>query len=137
MNTNFGDYFGSRFVSAADLQAPTTVTIERIDSEDFARPGEPARRKPVLHFRGRQKALVLNKVNAYALAATHGKDMSKWVGASIQLKPETTTFGGKPTPCIRTYPVSGEVNGHVLVQQAPPAKKAPAAEQLIDDEIPW
>jgi hypothetical protein len=137
MNTNFDDYFGSRFVSAADLQAPTIVTIEKVDGEDFARPGEPAKRKPVLYFRGRQKALVLNKVNAFALAAAHGKDMSRWIGARIQLRPETTTFGGKPTPCIRTYPVSGEVNGHVLVEQAPPPAKKGPAEELVDEEIPW
>ena len=136
-STKFDDYFGSRFVSAADLPAAATVTIEKIDDEDFAKPGEPAKRKPVLYFKGRQKALVLNKVNALQLAATHGKDMAKWVGAKILLKPETTVFNGKSTPCIRTYAVTGEVNGQLVMGNAPPPPKAAPATEVIDDEIPW
>jgi hypothetical protein len=146
---NFDDVFGSRFVNAADLSGAVTVIIEKIDTEDFARPGEAEKRRAILFFRGRKKGLVLNKTNAIAIASSFGKNMKEWIGRGIVLKPEMTLFGGKQTPCIRVYPLEGEgeVNGEPM--PTPPRKAAaakpepklkppePEPEEIVDDEIPW
>lgn len=138
----FDEVFGSRFVTAADLTGPVTAVIDKIDAEDFARPGEPEKRRAILYFRGRKKGLVLNKTNAYSIASTCGKNMTEWVGQRIQLKPETTLFGGKQTPCIRVYPLEGEADiepaqpRRAAAKPEPKPKPEPAAE-ILDDDIPW
>ena len=123
---NFDEVFGSRFVNAADLSGPVTVIIEKIDAEDFARPGEAEKRRAILYFRGRKKGLVLNKTNAIAIASSFGKNMKEWIGHGIVLKPEMTLFGGKQTPCIRVYPLEGE--GEVKRADADSAKKGSGGE---------
>jgi hypothetical protein len=137
MSMHVDDFYSSRFVSAADLKAAETVVIEKVENEDFSKPGEPSKPKPVLYFKGKSKGLVLNKTNSSALADTLGKDMSKWIGIRIQLRPERTTYGGKPTPCIRTYHVEGEVNGRPVAAPAAARKPEPEAAPIVDDDIPW
>ena len=60
-----GEVFGGEHLKSADLQGRrVVVTIERVSMvkyEDGA--------KPVLHFVGKDKGLVLNKTNANILAS--------------------------------------------------------------------
>jgi hypothetical protein len=79
---NVSDFFSSKYFSAADLNGVThTVQIARVETETM----QDGRRKPLLHFAGRQKALVCNKTNALSIASRYGPDMTAWVGRSIEM----------------------------------------------------
>jgi hypothetical protein len=127
MADDFDDLYGSRFLSATDVKAPVTATIERIDHESFARPGEPTRVKAVAYFKGGKKGMVINKTNANTLALAFGKKFADWPGKRVTVKAEPTNFGGKPTQGLRLYPV----NGAEKIAPPPPPKSD------MDDEIPW
>lgn len=93
------EVFASRFVSAGDLRGQevelviSDVAIEDIDHDGTA--------KPVIKFEGHRKSLVLNKTNAKAIAKLHGDVMDEWVGKTVTLYPDETTFKGETVPCIR------------------------------------
>lgn len=60
-------------------------------------------KKIVLDFQeGSGKRLALNVTNARMIAMLVGtEDHTSWVGMRITLKPDITTYQGKPTRCIR------------------------------------
>jgi len=58
-----GAAFPGQFIKAADLQGKrVSVVIDRVEMEDIG--GET---KPVVHFRNKERGLVLNKTNANAI----------------------------------------------------------------------
>jgi hypothetical protein len=79
---NYDDFHASRFLGVADLNgASHIVQIERFSSEQM----QDGKVKPVIHFVGKQKALLVNATNWGALGAAFGKDLNSWVGRSIEL----------------------------------------------------
>ncbi len=102
--------FPSRYLCCDDLQGNAveaviaTVTIESIGDDVV---------KPVIHFIGAKKGLVLNKTNALAIAATYGNETDDWLQRPIVLFPTTTPFRGIDVACIR-----------VRVNPQPPQTKA-------------
>jgi hypothetical protein len=88
----------SSFLKVEDLQGrKVNVTIERAPVEKV---GED--NKIVLYFEGKDKKFPLNITNARMLEMLTGSDDSdNWVGTAITLKPDITTYQGKPTKCIR------------------------------------
>jgi len=102
--TNFAydDLYGSRFLAAADIKAPVNVVIDRVEHQTFERDG---RTKAVIFFKGKSKAMVVNKTIAETLSASFGKEFSNWHGKSITLRPESVMFSGKSVPALRAYPV--------------------------------
>lgn len=139
--TDYDDLYGSRFLAATDLKGPVTVTIERIEYEQFTRPGEPTRTKAVAYFKGGKKGMVINKTNAANLAAAFGKAFPNWVGKRVTIRPEQTMFAGKPTRGLRLYPAAnGGPPIPAIAPQAPPPEPPPEPPPLQDelsDEIPW
>jgi hypothetical protein len=133
---DFDDFYGSRFLSASDVKAPVNATIERIDFEQFTRPGEPTRTKAVVYFKGGKKGMVINKTNANTLAEAFGKKFAGWVEKRVTVKAEPTTFAGKLTRGLRLYPFNGEA---IAAPAAPPPPKAPPTNSgaEFNDEIPW
>jgi hypothetical protein len=118
--TNYDDVYGSRFLAATDLKAPVTVTIEKIDYEQFARPGELPRTKAVVYFKNASKPMVLNKTNASTLASAFGKNFANWVGKRATIKTEPTLFGGKKTLGLRLYPLNGPDRPAPAITSEPP-----------------
>ena len=96
-----GAAFPGQYLKAADLEGKRVrVVIERVDMEDIG--GET---KPVLHFRGKSRGVVLNKTNASAIWGINGSDdMDDWGGTEIVLYPSKTDFQGKRVDCIRIDP---------------------------------
>src|SRR5262245_54015197 len=96
------ELWSSRFLRAADLQGrPNEVIIESAVAETL-HDSRGERTKLVVHFRNRQKALVVNQVNFDSIVNVTGADDSDdWPGHAITLYPTTTTLGGKTVPCIR------------------------------------
>jgi hypothetical protein len=126
--TNYDDVYGSRFLAATDLKAPVTGIIEKIDSEQFVRPGEPTRTKAVAYFKNASKPMVISKTNANTLASAFGKSFANWVGKRVTIKSEPTMFGGKNTQGLRLYPLNGP---------APAIASEPPPQGNLEEEIPF
>ena len=67
--------------------------------------------KPVVHFRGTDKGLVLNKTNANTIAGMFGPETEAWSGQVVTLFVAQAEFQGKQTLAIR-----------VKMQKAKPGK---------------
>jgi hypothetical protein len=52
MSDNFEELYGTKYLSAGELKGPVDATLERIEEETFARPGEKPRTKKVAYFKG-------------------------------------------------------------------------------------
>jgi len=134
MHTEFDDLYGSRYLAATDLKAPVTATIADVPVETFTRPGEKARDKRVLHFKGGLKPMVVNKTNAIILATAYGKDFDKWVGKRVIVRAEPTVYAGKPTLGLRVQAIDG---GDRITTGRPAVPPEPPPRDDMDDEIPW
>lgn len=123
--------FGS-FLKTEDLQGKTvkvqieSVALEEVKGEDGTQ------NKLVMHFVGKDKALVLNRTNCEALAELSGSDdYAAWAGGHVVLYPTTTRFGNKIVPCLRIRGVGAPAAA------APPPPPVTPVEPLTDDEIPF
>ena len=124
-----GAAFPGQYLKAADLEGKRVrVVIERVDMEDIG--GET---KPVLHFRGKTRGVVLNKTNASAIWGINGSDdMDDWGGTEIVLYPSKTDFQGKRVDCIRIDPAEAAPQRPAA---RPPSRLQPiAVEPLSDDD---
>jgi hypothetical protein len=98
------------------------VTLETIKGHD----GEPDSRKLVAKFKGKDKALILNKTRCEQLETIMGdEDYEAWAGP-VMLVPGTTKFGGKTVGCI---------NIEVAAVAGKP-KPAPV-EDVTDSDVPF
>ena len=98
------ELFPSKYLCPADLQGHairvTISAVERVKMKDPQTKQDNL--KAVLHFEGKQKGLVLNKTNAFAIADILGDDETdNWVGGQITLYTTQITIGGKKKDCIR------------------------------------
>jgi hypothetical protein len=117
---NIDDFYPSKFLRASDLKGKEiTVTIDRVEAEEFEQDGVK-RPKPVVHFRNNGlKPLVLNKTNSTRIATALGnKDTDAWMGKQVRLYPDMEEF-------------KGQVHEVVRVRRAP----KPIGEDL-NDEMP-
>jgi len=114
-----GAAFPGQYLKAADLQGKRVrVVIDKVEMEDIG--GEP---KPVLHFRGKSRGVVLNKTNATSIWGINGSDeFDDWGGTEIVLFPSKTEFQGKRVDCIRIDP-----------PDAPAPKPKPVPEPTPED----
>lgn len=117
-----GEAFPGQYIKAADLQGKrVVVTIDHVQMEDIG--GET---KPVIHFRGKERGMVLNRTNANAITDIVGSDeMDAWTGKVILLYPTRVDFQGKRVDAIR---VDAAPPSH---QPVPPP---PVAEPSDSDE---
>lgn len=122
---NINDAFPSKYLRAADLQGRTpTVTISEVKTETV---GDDQRL--VVYFTGKDKGLVLNKTNANAIADILGdEDTDNWTDGRITLITAKVDFQGKRVPAIRIEEPAAS---------AKPARPAPKAEPVDEDEIPF
>jgi arabinogalactan endo-1,4-beta-galactosidase len=140
MTTNVRDLYGSRFLQATDLKTSVTGTIERMETEVFAKPGEASRTKGVLYLKGGKKGVVLNKTNAETLAIAFGEEMTDWAGRRVTIRPETTNFQGKTVPSLRIFPADdGTGNGAVKTPAPTPEDPPPATslDDYLNDSLPF
>lgn len=125
-----GSAFPGQYIKAADLQGKRVqVIIDNVAMEDIG--GET---KPVLHFRGKDRGLVLNKTNATSIWGITGTDETdEWSGHTVVLYPSKTDFQGKRVDCIRIDPPARPVQ-----RQAPPPPPDPEiGEDSPDSECPF
>ena len=106
--------FTGKYLKAEDIPIgqQVAVTIDRVEIEDVAGNDNPADKKPVLYFIGKQKGLVLNKTNSSTISAVYGDETEGWRDQTIKLFQSEVMFQGVMTPCLR-----------VTVPQAEPAQE--------------
>lgn len=88
----------SNFLKAADLpdgkQVPVVIeSCELIKMDD--------KDKVNVHFKGKEKTLVLNKTNSNAISHVYGPDTDAWIGKSIFLFTALVEYQGNSVPAVR------------------------------------
>jgi hypothetical protein len=90
---NRSQLFPSRFLKAIDLQGKQiVVVIDGLKVEDV---GDDQKQKPVLHFKGAKKGLVLNATNYDAIADAYGDETEDWPGQLVELFSTKVDVKGK------------------------------------------
>ena len=130
---NINSVFGGGFLKAEDLQGRNVkVKINKVEVKQFD-DGD----KLIVHFEGKDKALVCNKTNASIIAEVTGKnDTDDWLGESIWLVTKKVEFQGKLVPAIR---VALEQPTQAAPTKAP-AKPAPPTGDggdIAADDVPF
>jgi hypothetical protein len=91
------DAFPSKYLKAEDLEdGDLIVTIKDAEFVDFTDPRtQKSEPKPILHFTGDNKPLVLNKTNYKVISGLMGSDdTDDWAGRQIALyATEVESFG--------------------------------------------
>lgn len=131
-----GTAFPSDYLRAGDLNGKAVrVTIESVTVEKI---GDD--QKPVLHFVGKDKTLVLNKTNANRIVEATGSDETDdWEGWSIVLYPCKVDYQGKRVDAIRVddrpgatkSPTPTTSRATAFVEEEPPSD----APDITDDDI--
>lgn len=108
INAEFLDSHGGRAVRAIN-----NVVVEEMQNGEH---------RPVLIFSGTDKKLIIRPTVFAQIKAIFGTaETDHWIGQSIELYTEPTTYGGKPTRGVRVRQV-----GSVPAQVAAPAQQAQA-----------
>jgi hypothetical protein len=126
-----GTAFPSTFLKADDLQGRrVTVQIDNVTIEELG-----DERKPVLHFIGKDRGLVLNKTNAAMVTEIAGSDdTDDWHGVSVVLYPTRVDFQGKRVDAIRI----DKAEAAKPASRPAPKPAAPVdADFIEDDGIPF
>lgn len=96
-------YKGGNFLTTEDLGGK--LLEDTIESVEVRPIGDTD--KIVVTFVNHDKIWPCNVTNAKSLAALYGSDdTDDWAGHPIILRPDSTNFGGKMTPCIRVDSVA-------------------------------
>ncbi len=130
-----GAAFPGQYLKAADLQGKRVrVVIDKVEMEDIG--GET---KPVLHFRGKSRGVVLNKTNATSIWGINGSDETEdWPGTEIVLYPSKTEFQGKRVDCIRIDPPERkQPQQPQKAAPAPPPEEPPSFADEDDSSVPF
>lgn len=107
-----------------DAPAPkgkdVVVIIEKVEAGELMNAETRQKtRKPVVYFRGKKKALALNKTNGKSIAGIYGTDTAKWIGNPVALYKAKADSFGKVVPCIRIRPKAPTVSTQPQPQHAP------------------
>lgn len=131
--------FPSRFLKAADLgDAAPIVTIDRVEIQSVGGgQGQTKEDKPVVYFRGKEKGLVLNKVNSKTIAGIAStRETEDWPGVQIQLFVAQVEFAGELMSAIRV-----QSPRNVAPAGRPSRTKSPEVEPREsvgdDDSVPF
>ncbi len=115
----------SNYLKVEDLEKKRrSVTIKEVTQEKI---GDDV--KLALAFAETPKKLVLNVTNCRMMEMLTGADdTDKWQGLTITLRPDMTSFNGKPVPCIR---IDSELPDQKQVATVG------AAASVFKGDIPW
>lgn len=137
----------SQHLKAADfkLDQKWRLEIEDVDLIAMeARDNQPARKRLVVTFVGREKTLVLNATNQSFMEERLGYNPNDWIGATVVLWRTTTRFEGKSVPAFRF--LEAQFKKVVHGKPAPKPKEEPIevepldeghAAQYDDDSVPF
>jgi len=116
--------FPSKYLRAVDLDGERLVTIADVVMDELVMRGGRREEKPVIHLKGDDKMLVLNKTNAETIAGLYGGESDEWRGKELVLFPTDVTFGRERVLAIRVRAPGG-------------AKQAESGAPFGADEDDW
>ena len=93
--------FPSKYLRAVDLDGERLVTIADVVMDELVMRGGRREEKPVIHLKGDDKMLVLNKTNAETIAGLYGSESDEWRGKELVLFPTDVTFGRERVLAIK------------------------------------
>lgn len=127
-----GSAFPSEYLKATDLNGKSVrVVIESVSTEKV---GDD--QKPIVHFVGKDKALVLNKTNANRIVEAVGSDETNdWEGWSITIYSCKVDFQGKRVDAIRVNDAPGA--SRPPTNATPSRVERDAVPPITDDDIPF
>ncbi len=143
-----GEAFPSKYLKAADLPDGqfVPVTIERVELQNVAGNDSPEETKPILHFVGKEKGMVMNRTNSQEIANAFGDETDDWMGKRVLIYATTTLFQGKTVACLRVKVPKATPANRTPAAPAPAAKTAPKppeyqgepeAAPIQNDDIPF
>src|SRR5579862_2698736 len=110
------DVFPSKYLKAADLNNREVKVI--MANAEIEKLGDDS--KLVLYFKGKEKALVVNKTNANTIAAAYGDDTDDWYDQPLILFSVMVSFQGQTGPAIRCrVPTAKELKAAAPAQRRP------------------
>jgi hypothetical protein len=132
---NISEAYPSKYLKAADLNGKNvTVTIKSAELEEI---GFDQERKVVLSFANTNKAMVLNKTNAAAIARLHGEETDDWRGKRIILCTREVEYQGTMMHALRVLSQKPEAH-KTAPPPAPPVQAAPPPAELEEnDDLPF
>lgn len=113
---NINAAFPSQYLKASDLGTRTVeVVIAHVAIEPV---GQDKQQKPVLYFEGKQKGMVLNRINSKKIAELASTvETDDWTGVRVALYATTTEFAGDTVECLRIKaPLPIRASGPRVVQ---------------------
>ena len=94
------DVFPSKWLKATDLKGTEpTVIIASVSMEEVGQD-----RRPVMHFQGKEKGLVLNSTNWDRVAMMYGDESDDWAGKALTLYSDMVQYKGQTVPGLRVRP---------------------------------
>jgi len=79
------------------------VEVEKVERDvEMTMRGGIKKKAGVVHFKGKDKPLVLNVTNGKSIAALHGNKPSQWPGKKLVLYPTTTQMYSNETKRMET-----------------------------------
>jgi hypothetical protein len=133
--------FPSKFLKAADLQGrEVKVIMQNVEREKL---GDDT--KPVLYFKGKDRGVVLNKVNSNTIVDAYGDDTADWFDQPLILFSAMVEYAGKLGPAIRVRVPTARDNKQAPRREdpissgpiEPPRRAAVAQNEDLDDSIPF
>ena len=135
---NINDAYASKYLKAADLLGKEyRVIIGGVAMEQVV---EEEPDKPILHFQGGKKGMVLNKTNAMEMQSALGDETADWVGAPIVLFTAKVQFNGKVVDGLRIRLDTTASSPPVHPDPEPPLEQPPAQSgppTAKDDGLPF
>lgn len=130
------DMYPSRWLKAADVARPVLAVIKNVTFEEVVE-GE---QKPVLHFAGTIKPMVLNKTNTASLTEICGSDdTDDWTNRSVVLYSAKVQFQSKIVDAIRIrasrQAPAPAATATATAQAKPAAAPEPASDET--DDVPY
>lgn len=126
--------FDKEFLYAFDLDGrEVVVEIASVTKGEVVGTGGKKAKKPVVRFKGKEKALALNITNVRTIGGIYGFKAADWVGKRITLYATTTNFGGQTVDCIRVRPTKPGAKAPVSTDP-PPADESTVEPGADDNE---
>ena len=122
--------YPSKYLKSEDIEGSTpTVSIAGVTMEEMV----DGKKKPVITFIGKDKAMVLNVTNASVIGAHYGDDTDKWNGRPIQLRVEPVQGPNGMTKGLRvSVPQQAAPQAQPVIEAA-----GPDVGDSFDDDIPF
>ena len=130
--------FPSKYLKAADLGGKEVrVIMQHVEKEKL---GDDM--KLALYFKGKEKAVILNKTNASTIADAYGDDSDDWFDQPLILFSVMVDFQGKVGPAIRCRVPTAKDNkpprreAEQVADRGPPRRMAPRDDDFPGDRDP-